>query len=320
MASTPLIVFSGDESFLIDEQCRRLEKQCQGFSVEHFDQGSVLEDVLKCVQSPDLFASSRLVFWKKPFFLSRKLDEKQVVLFDHIQSALMGASTLLVLVYYGTLDRRLKMVKRLEKEAQCKTFVGFKEWEQAKLLGWIQNRVKCYQKTITQEALFAIEKAGGMNLMQLSMEIEKLILYAGRKSCIELDDVNAIVTGNAGSTYQLGEALVRADCKKALALIHALLFQKEDPLRLLGFLVSQFRFYLQVLFLVEQGKSVDSVAKICKKHPFYLKKLLDPMKKAYDVLSLKRILSYLADLDHQVKTGRMKGGMALEFAVCRLKG
>ena len=80
---------------------------------------------------------------------------------------------------------------------------------------WIEAELK--GKTISGEALAEFVSSVGPNLRQLGNELEKLSLYCGSRSNIELADVKAITTRQKqAKAFELAEALGDRDLPRLL--------------------------------------------------------------------------------------------------------
>ena len=125
-----------------------------------------------------------------------------------------------LLISAGKVDKRKSFYKTLEKIGQVETFAALsvddKDWV-SKAEDHALKLLKAAKKSIGDEALSELVNNVGPNLRQLANEVEKLTLYTGPRTQIEVDDVSAIVTRNKQArAFALGDALGDRDLPRLL--------------------------------------------------------------------------------------------------------
>ncbi|MCX6905161.1 MAG: hypothetical protein NTW03_17115 [Verrucomicrobia bacterium] len=118
------------------------------------------------------------------------------------------------------MDRRKTFSKTIEKLGKVENFAALsledKDWA-AKAETAVLKTLRAGQKSISDEALAELINRVGPNLRQLNTEVEKLGLYVGDRSDIEVADVQIIVTPNKQArAFALADALGNRDLPKAL--------------------------------------------------------------------------------------------------------
>ncbi len=97
-------------------------------------------------------------------------------------------------------------------------------------------------KTITRDAYPALYEMTGFDLRNFSNNLEKLVIYAGDRKTITLDDVNAILKrSKQDPIYELTNAVSERKTEDALFFIDSLLFSGIFPLQILGAVTNQIR-------------------------------------------------------------------------------
>ncbi|MFT5171145.1 MAG: DNA polymerase-3 subunit delta, partial [Candidatus Marinamargulisbacteria bacterium] len=94
-----------------------------------------------------------------------------------------------------------------------------------------------------------------------------------------------------------------------------LMGNQEDPIRLMGMVISNIRTFCQILSLVEQGESSQGIAKATKKNPYFLQKIMPGIQKHYTLEGLKPIYRLLNTRDVEMKSGKIKAEIGLEMAI-----
>eukprot|EP01047_Picozoa_sp_COSAG01_P003204 COSAG01_NODE_93_length_27013_cov_41.515791_5_plen_321_part_00 len=313
------IILSGDDTFLIDEALKKAKQSCKHEELDALNPDVSLNTLYQNMATDSLFSGSRLVLLKDPWFLQKKLSKDEAQHLDQIIALAPKVDHHLIICRYGSLDQRLKHIKALLKQASHQTFKSFKDWEQAKVLAWLKQRLQAGGITsIHPDALLALEHTGGTNLQQLASECDKLLLYCGpNKKEISLADVAAICSGSAASIFHFNEAFQRADANKSMTLLYDLLSQGEDAVRLMGLLAANLRFYLQLIACHAEGQSAANMAKTLGKNSYFLQKVLPCVTQAYTLDRVKTLICYLAKLDAQVKGGEIAAKQALILVVAK---
>lgn len=125
-----------------------------------------------------------------------------------------------LLISAGKVDKRKTFYKTIEKIGAVESFAALslddKDWA-SQTEDHALKQLKALKKTIGDEALSELVNNVGPNLRQLSSEVEKLSLYVGQRSQINVEDVSAIVTRNKQArAFALGDALGDRDLPRLL--------------------------------------------------------------------------------------------------------
>jgi DNA polymerase-3 subunit delta len=116
---------------------------------------------------------------------------------------------------------------------------------------WAASR---YEKQITPQAAALLVDLIGAEMGQLDQELLKLAVYVGTKARIEPADVDRLVgNSRAESTWKIFDAVAAGNMKDALALLHRLFEQGEEPMRILGAFSMQLRRLAQAARLTAHG-------------------------------------------------------------------
>jgi len=98
-----------------------------------------------------------------------------------------------------------------------------------------------------------VDALGG-DMMMISNELEKLLLYAADKKQIALDDVEALVSAaKQRSLYELTDAISAKDRVRSLAMLDAVLAASAGDEGAIGLLYLLARTFRQMLIIVERN-------------------------------------------------------------------
>ena len=329
MAEKPVIyILHGDDEYAIAQFVSNMEAKLgdpstAGLNITHFEKGSLpLEEIAAVVQSMPFLAERRLVVLHDP--LSGMQSSKVREQFKGLL-AKVPPTTALVLVISRPLiphrERRSGKQHWLQKWArEHKGRVYEKELFLARgpeMVRWIQNQAKKADGEITSEAAALLANLVDEDPRIAVQEIDKLLAYVNYSRAVEPDDVEHLVAYvGGGDVFAMVDALGEGDGKIALRMLHQLL-EGDDPLRLFGKIVRQFRLLLLTRELLDLGCREDEIARVLKTFPFVVRKLI-PQTRNFSIESLEEIFRRLLDIDEAIKTGKIEGDVALDTLVTAL--
>jgi DNA polymerase-3 subunit delta len=327
-----LYIFYGEDEFSLKEALDKVKGELGDREMVATNttilqgQQLALEELVKTCDTLPFLASKRLVIVEG--LLSRfeqqegkgkrtPSDDASIwrSLKDYIER--MPESTVLVLID-GKLRKENVMLIELAPQAKV---IEFKALRGDELRGWIQSRVAKMGSTMSARALRLLSDLIGSNLQLLSIEIEKLCLYAqGRR--IEENDVRSLVAETRESTvFDMVDAILARRTDEATRLVHRLENEGSAPPYLLFMITRQFRMVLQAKDLLRQQRKVDEIRNslgITK--DFVLQKTLKQAR-AYSMERLREIYRKLLDTDMSIKSGSLGGDggeLALDLLICEL--
>jgi len=224
-------------------------------------------------------------------------------------------STILIFTTLKPLDERKKIVKLLKEKGQV---IIKKPITEKELVNLIQNLIKKQNKQISLKAINQIIELCQANYDLVLQEIKKLLIYYDDKEVINDDEIALIVSNETLiSNFKFCDAVIAKDMNKAFKLFDKLKENKEEPVMLIGLLVSQYRLILTVKYYLSKNYNKASITSQLKIHPYRVELAIN---NAYNFSSkeLFRKISLLADLDYQIKSGQVDGYAGLEMFLLEL--
>lgn len=158
----------------------------------------------------------------------------------------------------------------------------------------------------------------GDNLWILCNEIDKLYLYCrGRR--IEERDVQLLVSyAQEANIFALVDAIIQRRAAAAERLLHQLIDRGATPPYLLFMITRQFRLLVQAKELSKQRlPTVELIGRLGVPSEYVLRRVMEQARE-YSLDQLKEIYGKLLDTDMSIKTGLLKGGLALDLLVADL--
>ncbi|KPG87855.1 DNA polymerase III subunit delta [Staphylococcus hominis] len=226
-----------------------------------------------------------------------------------------GENFIIFEVYQNKLDERKKITKTLKKTSKLAKVEQMSEQE---IKNWIKNKLHENFKDIKQDALDLFIELTGINFNIVSQELEKIILFLGERTTINKKDVEEIINRSLEqNVFLLTEYIQKGEKYKAFQLIKDLIVMKEEPIKLLALITSNYRLYYQCKILSRKGYSGQQIAKTINVHPYRVKLALNQVKH-YQLTHLLNIIDQCAETDYKLKSSYMDKQLILELFILSL--
>ncbi|EUJ25020.1 DNA polymerase III subunit delta [Listeria grandensis FSL F6-0971] len=323
-ASVYLII--GTEDYIINETKKRLvanilDAEDTDFNYANFDlDETAIEQVIEEAETIPFFGDRRLIIAANPSFVTTekaksKIEHRTARLEDYLNEP-VDYSILVIIARVEKLDERKKLTKLLKKQA---TVIDAKRPNEAELKKWLQeisNTNDFQMDSVATDRL--IELTGGQ-LTTVMNELDKLMLYKLEERIIRVSDVEGLVVRSLEQNiFLLLDKMIALDISGALSIYYDLLKQKEEPIKILALIASQFRLLTQIKLLEKQGFSQQQVAQKLKVHPFRVK-IGARQAKSFSYQELTATLERLAEMDYEMKTGYGDKAQKLEWFLFSLQ-
>ncbi len=325
MSAPSVYIFHGDDEFAIQKQVSGMAKRldAQGMAelnTTRLDGRSVTPAGIRnaCAAMPFL-AERRLVILTHPVQRLKSAARRKEFL-----AALEAVpeSTALVLLFSSPLDdlalpwrehglRKPKkdhwLVAWAKKNPQRAYLKGFLLPGGQNMAAWIRKYAAAEGGEITPQGAVLLAHLVGRDTRTAANEVDKLLAYVNYRRAVDEDDVTLVATDNTvANVFDMVDALGQRQGKRALQLLNQLL-EEEDPLRIFGMVVRQFRLLLLGREVLDEGGQVADRLHV---HPFVAKKIIAQVR-YFDRRTLESIYRRLAEIDEAVKTGEIEAETAL---------
>lgn len=302
----PVYLLVGEEAYYVDETISKLRAALGGEDGEYAQFDCAEQPVDFVIDEADtipFFSDRKLVVARNASFLRATEKGKEKIEHDlsRLEAWLEHPTEQCVTVFvapYEKLDERKKVTKLMKKHAILLEAAQLKEHD---LAVWIQQEIAAQQGRITDDAVGKLIEMVGANMLQLRLEIEKLLLF------VEGDVIDAHVVENLVAktlehdAFKLLNAYLARDIVTAVTIYHDLLRQKEEPIMLVGLLASNIRTMNHVYYLEKKGYHPQQIAKQLKLHPYRVKLMIENRRRPTEERLLK-VLHRLAEVDLKLKT------------------
>lgn len=264
-------VLAGDEIFLY-EQCRRAllhtlaPEELRQFCFSEFELGqTTIFEVLDRAQTPSLMAPFQLILVRgvKQLYTRGAKKDEFAALARYFKSPNPQALIVFVadFIHIPSDTRRMELEDKTRFERLTETLgehcaiielVRVSEDDAAR---WAIQTAQQAETKLEGDAARQLVDALGADMMLISSELEKLLLYTQGRGRITLGDVETMVLGaKQRSLYELTDAISQRDKARALALLHGLLNSSdagEDAA--IGHLFMLAKTFRQMLVIVEKN-------------------------------------------------------------------
>ncbi|MFJ7746246.1 DNA polymerase III subunit delta [Peribacillus sp. NPDC097295] len=320
----PIYLVYGTEAYLINETKQLLiehvlQEDEMDFNFSQFDLEEIpVETALEDVETLPFIGERRLVFMQNPFFLtaekSKSKVEHNVKRLEAYLSDPVPYSIVVLTAPYEKLDERKKITKELKRKA---VLVEAKKLGDRELKVWVKERVAEYHVQIDDQATELLLELAGTNLMMLTNELDKMALYVGDDERITVEVVEKLVAKSLEQNiFTLVDSVLQRKMESAMTILHDLLRQNEEPIKILSVMAGQVRLMYQVKELSRQGYSQQKIAGQLRVHPYRVKLALEKTGK-FQERELLSIIDDLAEADYKMKTGQADKAITLELLLLK---
>jgi DNA polymerase-3 subunit delta len=267
----PGYVLAGDEIFLLD-RCRAavlkafVPPELRDFCLSDLDlAGASIFEVLDRAQTPSLMAPFQVIFVRgvRQLYTRGAKKEEFAALDRYFRSPNPQALLLFIADFLRIPSdaRRMEMDDKNRYERLTETLgehcamVELARVGEEDAMRWAVAGAQESGLRLEPDAARELVDALGADMMLVSSELEKLLLYATGRGKITLGDVETMVLGaKQRSLYELTDAISARDRARAIALLHGLLNSSdagEDAA--IGHLYMLARTFRQMLVILEKN-------------------------------------------------------------------
>jgi DNA polymerase-3 subunit delta len=337
----PGYVLAGDEIFLLD-RCRAavlkafVPADLRDFSLSDLDLASTsIFEVLDRAQTPSLMAPFQVIFVRNVRQLyTRGAKKEEFAALDRYFKSPNPQGLLLFIADFLRIPpdaRRMEMDDKNRFERLRETLgehcgmVELARVSEEDAMRWAVATAQQSQVLMETDAARELVDALGADMMLVSSELEKLLLYAAGRGRITLGDVETMVlAAKQRSLYELTDAISARDRVRALALLHGLLNSSdagEDAA--IGHLYMLARTFRQMLVILEKNVR-DSRAiwqalwQGFRMPPFAADDLIRQARRFRSCRDLTRALRLVARADLELRSSPPDKRLVLERLVYEL--
>lgn len=336
----PAYVMIGDEAFF-RRQCRDailkhlVPPELRDFGLQEFDLADTdLAEIIDRARTPSLMAPFQVFFVRnvKLLYGRGKNDEKYEAVEEYVKNPNPDALIIFVADHISIPAdvRRMDWQDRERFERIRDTlgeFCGIIELgrvDEGDAVRWVSEAAAQQDVKIESDAARELVDALGADMMMISGELEKLMLYAGERKRITLGDVETMVlAAKQRSLYELTDAISAKDRPRALATLDAILSSGDGEEAAIGHLYMLAKTFRQMLVILEKNVR-DSRAiwqalwQGFRVPPFAAEDVIKQARRYKSRRELTRALRLIARADLQLRSSPPSKRLVLENLVLAL--
>jgi DNA polymerase-3 subunit delta len=189
---------------------------------------------------------------------------------------------------------------------------------------WVMEKAQQQEVKVDQDAARELVDSLGADMMMVSRELEKLILFAGERKRITLGDVETMVlAAKQRSLYELTDAISAREKTRALAVLDALLSTSEGEDAAIGHLSMLARTFRQMLVILEKNvRDTRAIWQVLwqgfRVPPFAAEDIIRQARRYKSRRELTRALKLIARADLALRSNPPTKRLVLEQLVLQL--
>jgi DNA polymerase III subunit delta len=266
----PAYVLVGDEVFFRD-RCRGaliqhlVTPELRDFSLHDLDLGDTsVAEMLDRARTPSLMAPFQVFFVRGVKALYGRGSHQEE--FAAIEAYCRNPNPEAVLIFIAdhisipSDARRMDMQDKDRYERIRETLgeycavIELARVEEGDGINWVVEHAAKQAVKIDADAARELVDALGSDMMLVSNELEKLILFVGEKKRVTIGDVETMVlAAKQRSLYELTDAISAKDPVRALAVLDAMLSSEEGEEAAIGHVYMLARTFRQMLVILEKN-------------------------------------------------------------------
>ncbi len=311
--------FYGEEQYLLSKKIDQIVKKAvtngtESFNLFKFDgKKATAEEIIASLDQFPQMSDMKVILVKN----TGLLNNATYAGFKLIKATRIPSDTCLIFVEDSFDKKKLKNINFIEENGGI---VNFEYMPLNKLEIFISDLFAKNEKSISEKDIRYIISLCGQSLANITKECEKLINFSGDRIKITRDDIDLIVSKTVEyRTYDMLDAIVAGNSKKAQTQLKYLKDTREEPLYILGLMMSRLSELLMCKLLKEDGLSANEISDYFdfKKPQFAVNKTIDESKR-FGEKYLKRMIDKGLSYDVSVKQGLLAPWAAVEMYLAEL--
>lgn len=269
-----------------------------------------LSDALEDLDTYTFLSNKKVIIIKNIF---SHLNEKMM---EHLLKYITNPNpdNLLILIV-KKLDNRLNIVKKIKKNNNI-TVLSLK----INPLQYIKDNFKEYE--ISQNAISLLIEKCKNDITRLENECNKLKLYKKESLQITEEDINHLVEKKLEDSNEVLFSFIKylliKDKKNSIKTYQELLEYHIDNFSIIGLLSSQLKTIYQVKLLIDKKWKINQIIETLSLKSSYQVNKMSEYGYYYSYQELSELIHSVAELDYDIKSGRLDSKLALDLFILNL--
>lgn len=315
-----IYLFTGTSEIFIKNRMNRIIQSFNKYEytiIKYDMETTSLSTVLSDAITVPFLEELKIIILKNPKFLTKSATSTK----DEIKAMLKYLknpcdSTLLIIDATNTvINQSNEIYKMLKNVARI---IDYHDPEEIELKGWIVRSFDANGIDIKDDALTLLLEYIGDDQARLSQEIDKLSSYVGKGGTIRKEDIKLLVPKNINNEiYLLIKAIINHDLALTNQIYDNLITHTKDSLTIFSLISNKFKELLSTYRLLKYGYSQSDIAKfynVSTGKAYYIVQ----EARAFKLSDLEFYIDKLAELDYQIKSGKLDKTIGLELLLLKL--
>ncbi|MEM0951100.1 MAG: DNA polymerase III subunit delta [Cyanobacteria bacterium P01_H01_bin.74] len=324
----PVHLYCGDDSFLLQRALKKLRHATLNPALGNLGanlghkvlQSPSVQDALEAINGVYLsLASTTLIeIHHFPYLNKAAAGQSEQKQLDQLMDSIVHVDDSKCLVFVESkINKTVKfgkwLFKQVDAQHNVQIFNTLNFWQTSEALERVLKI--CQEEAIAVEpkAVSLLVERYGVATHQILNELKKLSIYEGNQK-ITASTVEQFVGGYDNFFTMLTQWGLQQKRAENIAALNELLLTMH-PVQLLAMSQAWLLHLFQVTYWHERGISADESAKRLKKHPYKVKKDV-ALGQRITLPRLFKMRAALVEQEHQVKSGKLDGRLALEILMC----
>ena len=304
----------GEEDYLIKEEIKKIIKKAKvdELCISNYDlEIDNIKDVIEDCETVSLFNPNKVVILNNCNYFNRiKCNEEDInLLYEYIQNS--NPDTILIIINHNSsIDSTKKITKKIKENG------SILEFNKANPTTLVKKMFDGYK--ISSSNIELLINRVGEDIAILSNEVEKLKIFKiDDKEITEEDIMNCSSFYVDTDIFKFIDNIINKNKEDALTTYHEMLKNNEEPIKVIALLASKFRLMYQAVTLDKKRMSNNDIAALLGVHAYPVKLAISAGSK-YPTKLLLSYLKSLADLDQDIKTGKINPELGLELFILKV--
>lgn len=315
-----IYLFTGTSEIFIKNRMNRIIQSFNKYEytiIKYDMETTSLSTVLSDAITVPFLEELKIIILKNPKFLTKSATSTK----DEIKAMLKYLkspcdSTLLIIDATNTvINQSNEIYKMLKNVARI---IDYPDPEEIELKGWIVRSFDANGIDIKDDALTLLLEYICDDQARLSQEIDKLSSYVGKGGTIRKEDIKLLVPKNINNEiYLLIKAIINHDLALTNQIYDNLITHTKDSLTIFSLISNKFKELLSTYRLLKYGYSQSDIAKfynVSTGKAYYIVQ----EARAFKLSDLEFYIDKLAELDYQIKSGKLDKTIGLELLLLKL--
>lgn len=218
------------------------------------------------------------------------------------------------------MSSRRPALKNLLKAVEADPRGKVRAFEQpASAAEWVRTRAARYGVSIDAQAAQVLTNRINDDLNLADAELAKLSTYVNQERPVTVEDVEMLTPYSPeANIFEMVDAMGFRQGSEALRLFHQLIMDGDEPLRIFGMIIRQYRLLLQMREQLDKGQTSSSAARAMGIKSSWVADKLAKQARAHSIETYERIYMHLLEVDLSIKTGKADPELAIETLIVRL--